>query len=91
MVKLYLPSNQNKQLFDSLFENFEIKDYLILNNSSDGKQLMKSIFGTLDFLKKYNPLKNLKWNEKDKIWMNHKLFTQQFELIYPDLLFNGNE
>ncbi len=89
MIKLYLPKcelHEFVRLFDLLFEYLEIKDYLILNDLIDGKQLIKSIFGKLDFLKKYNPLKNLKWNEEDKIWMNHKLFTEKFEPIYPDLI-----
>jgi len=74
------------QLFDLLFKYLDIKDYLILNDLVDGSQLLKSIYGSLGFLKEYNPLKNLIWNPKDKQWMNHKLFTQKFEPLYPDLL-----
>jgi len=88
MIKLYLPKcelHEFVKLFDLLFEYLEFKDYLILNDLVDGSQLIKSIYGELDFLKKYNPLKNLKWNPKDKKWMNPKLFTQKFEPIYPDL------
>lgn len=33
----------------------------------------------------------LKWNVKDKIWMNHKLFNEKFELLYPDLIFKDNQ
>lgn len=51
-----------------------------------GKTLLKSIYGNLDFFKKFNPLLNLDWNAKDKIWMNHKLFTEKFDPIYPDLI-----
>ena len=61
-------------------------DYLILNDLLDGTPLIESEFGNLNFLKKYNPLKNLIWNEEDKIWMNHKLFTEKFEKIYPKLI-----
>ncbi|MFX1571358.1 MAG: hypothetical protein ACFFB0_01295 [Promethearchaeota archaeon] len=89
MIKLYLPKcelHEFIRLFNLLFEYLEIKDYLILNDLVDGSQLIKSIYGSLDFLKKYNPLKNLIWNPNDKKWMNHKLFTQKFEPIYPDLL-----
>ena len=89
MIKLYLPKcelHEFVKLFDLLFEYLEIKDYLILNDLVDGSQLLKSIYGSLDFLKEYNPLKNLIWNPKDKKWMNHKLFTQKFEPIYPDLI-----
>ena len=42
-------------------------------------------------IKKYNPLKNLKWNDEDKIWMNYKLFTEKFEPIYPDLILKEKE
>jgi len=61
-------------------------DYLILNDLLDGTPLIESELGNLNFLKKYNPLKNLIWNEKDKIWMNHKLFTEKFEKIYLKLI-----
>ncbi len=68
MIKLHLPKcelHEFVRLFDLLFEYLDIKDYLILNDLIDGKQLIKSVFGNLDFLKNYNPLKNLQWNEKD--------------------------
>ena len=94
MIKLYLPKcelHEFMRIFDLLFDYLEIKDYLVLNDLVDGAELLKSIYGGLDFLKDYNPLKNLKWNSKDKQWMNHKLFTQKFEPIYPDLLPNDKE
>lgn len=94
MLELYLPKcelHEFMRIFDSLFEYLEIKDYLILNDLVDGSQLLKSIYGGLDFLKDYNPLKNLKWNPKDKQWMNHKLYTQKFEPIYPELTPNEKE
>ncbi|MFX0024844.1 MAG: hypothetical protein ACFE8M_00395 [Candidatus Hermodarchaeota archaeon] len=75
------------EIFDLIFQYFEIKHYLILTDLVDGKQLLKSVFGNLVFLNSYNPLKNLIWNDKDKIWMNHKLFNEKFEPIYPDLLY----
>jgi hypothetical protein len=90
MIKLYLPKcklHEFEQSFDLIFEYLEIKDYLILNDLVNGKTLLKSIFGNLNFLNKYNPLKNLKWNDKDQIWMNNKLFTQKFEPVYPDLIY----
>ena len=94
MVKLYLPKcelHEFMKIFDLLFEYLEIKDYIILNDLVDGTELLKSVYGGLDFLKEYNPLKNLKWNSKDKQWMNHKLFNQKFEPIYPDLNPKGKE
>ena len=89
MIKLYLPRcelDEFLRIFDLLFEYLDIEDYIILNDLVDGKELLKSIYNGLDFLKDYNPLKNLNWNPKDKKWMNHKLFTQEFEPIYPDLI-----
>ncbi|MFX0000712.1 MAG: hypothetical protein ACFE88_11390 [Candidatus Hermodarchaeota archaeon] len=88
LIKLYLPDCQLDEfflLFDSIFEYFEIKHYIILNDLVDGKYLLTSIYKNLEFLKSYNPLKNLIWNKKDKKWMNHKLFTDKFEKRYPPL------
>jgi len=88
MIKLYLPDCQLDEflkLFDLVFEYFEIKHYILLNDVVNGKYLLKSMYGGLDFLKSYNPLKNLIWNNKDKIWINHKLFTNKFEKLYPPL------
>jgi len=89
LIKLYLPqteiSNFQKN-FDLLFQFLKIKKYLILNDMVDGEQLIKNTYGSLKFLESYNPLKNLIWNDKDKIWMNHKLFNEKFEPIYPDLI-----
>jgi len=86
MIKLYLPDcqlDEFEKLFDLIFEYLGFKHYLILSNLVNGDDFLKSIYGNLDFLKLYNPLKNLIWNNKDKIWMNHKLFTNKFEKIYP--------
>ncbi|MFX0140666.1 MAG: hypothetical protein ACFFDN_43910, partial [Candidatus Hodarchaeota archaeon] len=88
LIKLYLPDCQLDEfeiLFDLIFEYLEIKSYIILNDLIDGKYLLKSIYKDVDFLKSYNPLKNLIWNKKDKKWMNHKLFTDKFEKRYPPL------
>ena len=89
MIKLYLPHddlNPFIQNFTLLFEYFDIKHYIIQHNVVSGENLLKSVFNNLDFLIQYNPLKNLIWNRKDKIWMNHKLFTQEFKKIYPELI-----
>jgi hypothetical protein len=89
MIKIYFPKcdlHEFERLFDLLFEYLEIKDYIILNDLVDGKNLIKSIYGGLDFLKSYNPLKNFKWNEQEKRWMNPKVFTSKFEPIYQDLI-----
>ena len=89
MIKLYLPLSELSEFqrtFDKLFQFLKINKYLILNDMVDGTTLIKNIYGNVNFLDSYNPLKNLKWNNKDKIWMNHKLFTEKFEPIYPDLI-----
>jgi hypothetical protein len=94
MIELYLPQcelHEFIRIFDLLFEYLEIKDYMILNDLVDGSELLKSIYGGLEFLKDYNPLKNLKWNSKDRQWMNHKMFTQKFEPIYPDLILKDKD
>lgn len=88
-IKLYLPKCRIEEfelLFTQLFEFLNIPHYIYLGDMFDGKQLLKSIYGNLDFLKKYNPLKNLIWNEKDKRWMNHKLYDKDFNELYPDLI-----
>ena len=77
------------RLFEFLFEYFDIQNYIVLTDLSSGENLLKEIYGDLSFFDSYNPLTNLKWNEKDKIWMNHKLYTEKFEKIYPSLFFNA--
>jgi len=89
MIKLYLPDCQFGEftkLFYLLFQYLDIKHYIIHTNLINGDELLKSTLGNLNFLEQYNPLKNLIWNEKDKKWMNHKLFTKKNEKIYPKLV-----
>ena len=93
LIEIWFPKcelDEFMEVFDFIFEYCKIKHYLILTDLVDGKHLITSTFGDLAFLDLYNPLKNLIWNEKDKIWMNHKLYTSKFEPIYPDLLY-GNK
>ena len=78
--------NLHLNLKRNLLEGEKFKDYIILNDLVDGKKLLKSIYGGLDFLKSYNLLKNLEWNEQERRWMNLKVFTSKFEPIYPDLI-----
>lgn len=89
MIELYFPDckmYQFQELFEQVFHYFKIDHYLILNDLVDGKSLLKRIYGDAAFLKQYNPLTNLIWNDKDKRWMNHKLFTENFEPVYPPLV-----
>jgi len=90
MIKLNLPDcalNEFEELFDLLFHYLKIDHYLILNDLIDGKNLLKSTYSNLNFLDYYNPVNNLIWNNHDKKWMNHKLFDEKFESIYPDLFY----
>ncbi len=97
MIKLYLPKSKFSmfykflEVFNLLFEYLEIPHHLFLYDLVDSKELIKSVYGNIEFLKQYNPLKNLKWNKEDKIWLNHKIFTQKFEPIYPDLFYNEED
>ncbi|MFW9970102.1 MAG: hypothetical protein ACFFDF_07865, partial [Candidatus Odinarchaeota archaeon] len=93
MIKLYFPQcevDEFLRLFDLLFEYLEINKYIILTDLTSGYNLLKNIFEDLSFLDSYNPLINLIWSKKDKIWLNHKLYTEKFEKIYPNLFFGDN-
>ncbi|MHA1293199.1 MAG: hypothetical protein ACTSQJ_11065 [Promethearchaeota archaeon] len=88
-VKLYLPFSdlsEFQKVFDKLFYYLKINNYFILSDLIKGYNLLKSIYGNLEFLGLYNPLKNLIWSEKDKQWMNHKLFKEEFKPNYPNLI-----
>lgn len=90
LIEIWFPKCEMDEfidVFDLLSQYLEIKHYLILSDLVNGITLLRSIFGNSNFLKTYNPLVNFKWNSKDKIWMNHKLFNEKFEAIYPDLFF----
>jgi hypothetical protein len=89
VIQLELPDTdlgEFIQNFNQIFQYFDIENYLILNDLLDGKTLLENVYGNLDFLKQYNPLNNLEWNEKDKIWMNSKLFDEEFNFLYPELV-----
>ena len=89
LIELWFPEcnlDEFLKVFYLMFQYFKIKHPLILANLVKGDNLLKTVYGSLSFLKDYNPLLNFKWNDKDKIWMNPKLFTEKFEPIYPDLI-----
>jgi len=88
-IKLYIPNTdlqEFQQIFNSLFQFLKIEKILILSDMVDGNNLIKNVYGNLNFLDSYNPLKNLQWNEKDQKFMNHKLFGENFKANYPDLV-----
>ena len=85
-LKLYFPQCELVDfitLFEQLFEYLKIPHYLILTDFCKGDILLKNVYG--ETLHDYHPLKNLIWNEKDKRWMNHKLYKEKMEKVYPDL------
>ncbi|MFX0083886.1 MAG: hypothetical protein ACFE94_19210, partial [Candidatus Hodarchaeota archaeon] len=79
LIELWLPMCEVDEFFNVfhlLFQYLGIKHYIILTDLVKGNTLLQSTYGTVDFLKEYNPLVNFEWNERDKIWMNPKLFTE---------------
>ena len=91
-IKLYLPKNASlsdfQNIFIDIFELLDISHFLILPDYTNGETLINNIYREQDILKKYNPYKNLNWNEKDKKWMNIKLFGENLEKKYPSLIPN---
>ncbi len=90
MIKLYLPYCELSEVLRTLeyiFQYLNVERYLILTDLVEGKNLLKNIFGKTDFLKHYNPLKNLIWMAENNKWKNHRLFTDDFDYVYPELIF----
>lgn len=87
-IKLYLPDCEFSEYYNAFHEVFDllgISRFIILHDLVDGEDFLKETYGDLDFLDSYTPLDNLHWNEKDKIWINHKLFDENFEFLDVDL------
>lgn len=97
-VKLYLPGQNTKSggNFDSIgtilsvleetFEVLEINHYVILDNVLKPESFLDYVFGgNVDF-NGYNPLLNLKWDKKNKLYRNHKLYDEKNKPVYPSLL-----
>lgn len=90
MIKLYLPDCELAEflrIFEYVFQYLKVEKYLIITDLVNGESLIKSVYGNKNFLEKYNPLKNLIWNAKTEKYDNHKLFSKNFEYLYPDLIF----
>jgi hypothetical protein len=79
------------KVFEYVFQFLNVEKYLILTDLVNGEHFVKSVFGDNKIFKTYNPLNNLIWDPKKKIWKNHKLFGPKFEYLYPDLNYNQNE
>jgi hypothetical protein len=73
-------------VFAELFHYFKISKYVILHDLIEATDLLASVFGSLNFIKSYNPLLNLYWDAHAKLWQNHKLFGEKFEKKYPALI-----
>ncbi len=94
MTKLYLPDCELCEflrIFEYIFQYLKVEKYLILTDLVNGDSLIRSVYGSNNFLKKYNPLQNLIWKPRAKKWMNHKLFSKTFEYLYPELFFKEKE
>ncbi len=94
MVKLYLPECELAeflQVFEYVFQYLKVEKYLILTDLVDGDFFLKSIIGNNRILDNYNPLTNLIWSKRKKQWSNHTLFSQEFNFIYPDLLYSQKD
>ncbi|MEJ2296869.1 MAG: hypothetical protein P8Y23_19145 [Candidatus Lokiarchaeota archaeon] len=88
MVKLYLPECRIAdflRIFECVFQFLKVEKYLILTDLVNGDHFAKTVFGDKKMFETYNPLNNLIWDPKKKIWKNHKLFGPKFEYLYPDL------
>lgn len=96
-VKLYLPdystgtvenSNMIGTLLNVLEEAFEvlgIEHYVILENLLKPESFLDYVLGNKVDLKGYNPLLNLGWDKKNRTYVNHKLYDQQNNPVYPSL------
>ncbi|GAH49727.1 unnamed protein product [marine sediment metagenome] len=94
MIKLYLPDCELAEflrIFEYIFQYLKVEKYLILTDLVKGDSLIRSVYRGPNFLRKYNPLQNLIWNTKTKMWMNHKLFSKTFKYLYPELIFKEKE
>ncbi|MFX1311983.1 MAG: hypothetical protein ACFFHD_05170, partial [Promethearchaeota archaeon] len=93
-IKVYFPECDVQSfisIFNKLFEHLGINHYLILQDMVRCDTLIEAVYGNLNFMNEYNPIENLIWNDIDKKWRNHTLFTQQFQPIYPDLFYGKKD
>ncbi len=92
MIKLYLPDcelGEFLRIFEYIFQYLKVEKYLILTDLVKADSIIKSVYGNNNFLEKYNPIQNLIWDKKTKKWVNHKLFSKNFEYLYPELILKG--
>ena len=88
MVKINLPDIEISPYVDAIFNVLDvlhIEHFIFFSELFKTKEWLAEVFKDVDLEKRYNPLLNLKWNPLDKIFMNHKLFTENFTPQYPKL------
>ncbi len=76
-------------LLTTLEESFEvlgINHYIVLDNMIKPESFLDHVFGNDNDLNGYNPLLNLKWDKKNKLYRNHKLYDEKNKPVYPSLL-----
>ena len=87
-IKLKLPEMEISPYVDVIFDvldHLNIEHFIFFSELFKTKEWLAEVFKGVDLKNNYNPLLNLKWNDFDKIYMNHKLFGENFTPQYPKL------
>ncbi len=84
-IKIWFPDTEISlyiDLFNKIFEILGIKHWFIITELVDGTPFLKSILHDFEY-DKFNPFKNLIWNNTEKQWKNWKLIGKNFVFNYP--------
>ncbi|MHA1669315.1 MAG: hypothetical protein ACTSV5_01925 [Promethearchaeota archaeon] len=87
-IKLKLPEMEISPYIEviiDVFDHLKIKHFIFLSELFKSEKWPNKVFKGYDLNNNYNPLINLQWNDLDKIYMNHKLFGENFTPQYPKL------
>jgi len=87
-IKIKLPEIEISAYIDVIFDVFDhlgIKHFIFFSELFKTKKWLREIFKGFDLKNDYNPLINMEWNDFDKIYMNFKLFGENFTPNYPKL------
>ncbi|MHA1374637.1 MAG: hypothetical protein ACTSR7_10090 [Promethearchaeota archaeon] len=87
-VKVRLPEMEISSYVDEIFnvlDYLNIEHFIFFSELFKTERWLAEVFKDVDLKNDYNPLLNLKWNDTDKIFLNHKLFTENFTPQYPKL------
>jgi len=88
MIKISMPDIEISPFVDTIFDVLEylhVDHYIFFSELFKTKEWLAEVFKGVDLESDYNPLLNLEWNDFDKIYMNHKLFGENFTPQYPKL------